>query len=130
MSGSRSCLFAGLDSLMNLIYMDIYSSIHAPQYNTCIYYYVVIVFYLCTSTCTLYVTVLWNIPMDFLPANTPHFLRLWLDTRLIHCNKCLIAAGSNPYHLTAVPKTGKQTGTQVPRLCLLALPSPTSLSLG
>ena len=28
-------------------------------------------------------------------------------------NYCLIASGSNPYHLTAVPKTWNQTGTQV-----------------
>ena len=56
MSGSRSCMFARLDSLMYM-YMDFYSYILALQNTTCIYYYVVMVFYLCTSTCTLYVTV-------------------------------------------------------------------------
>ena len=31
----------------------------------------------CMSPCRM-----WNISMDFLSANTPHFLRLWLDTGL------------------------------------------------
>ena len=61
---------------------------HICLIHVYIYYYVVMV---TTGFLSLYIHVhvqcmspcrLWNISMDFLSANTPHFLRLWLDTGL------------------------------------------------
>ena len=54
MSGSRSCMFAGLDSLMYM-YMDFYSYILALQYTTCMLSWFSI--FVQVHVYTLYVTV-------------------------------------------------------------------------
>ena len=46
----------------------------------------------CMSLCRM-----WNIPMDFLSAHTPHFLRLRLATRLLQMSDCCRLQSIPPY---------------------------------
>ena len=46
----------------------------------------------CMSPCRL-----WNIPMGVLSAHTPHFPRLWLETRLLQMSECCRLHSIPPY---------------------------------
>ena len=72
----------------------------------------------CMSPCRM-----WNISMDFLSANTPHFLRLWLDTGL--------SFTAPPYSCPQDWESDRDSGAtplppgpSQPHLCLPRLTSP------
>ena len=70
----------------------------------------------CMSPCRM-----WNISMDFLSANTPHFLRLWLDTGLSFTAKLMYScAMCTTVYLILLHEERHHKTTTVP-CCLLIL---------